>query len=101
MNEWWVLDGGYTWRLVAQVVDDGRVGFNRACIDLEPWQIVSYTLSVACFFIWLRKLLKADRPVLTRIRAVVHFPLYSISLLFQIKSYPDILIFPSNESILI
>uniref|UniRef100_A0A0R3S104 sphinganine-1-phosphate aldolase n=1 Tax=Elaeophora elaphi TaxID=1147741 RepID=A0A0R3S104_9BILA len=71
MNEWLALDGGYTWRLVAQVVDDGRVGFNRACVDLEPWQIVSYTLSVACFFIWLRKLLKADRPLSTRIRASI------------------------------
>ncbi|EFO28024.1 sphingosine-1-phosphate lyase 1 [Loa loa] len=71
MNEWWASDGGYTWRLVAQFVDDGRVSFNRACIDLEPWQIVSYTLSVACFFIWLRKLLKADRPLSARIRAVI------------------------------
>ncbi|MCP9265596.1 Sphingosine-1-phosphate lyase [Dirofilaria immitis] len=71
MNEWWTLDGGHTWRLVAQVVDDGRVGFNRAFVHLEPWQIVSYTLSVACLFIWLRKLLKADRPLSTRIRAVI------------------------------
>ncbi|CAG9535217.1 unnamed protein product [Cercopithifilaria johnstoni] len=71
MDEWWALDGGYTWRLVAQIVDDSRVGFNRACVDLEPWQIVSYTLSVTCFFIWLRKLLKGDRPLPTRIRAVI------------------------------
>lgn len=82
MNEWWALDGGYTWRLVAQVVDDGRVGFNRACIDLEPWQIVSYTLSVTCFFIWLREVLKGDRPLSTRIRAAVPFLVYLISLLF-------------------
>ncbi|KAL3982871.1 Pyridoxal-dependent decarboxylase conserved domain family protein [Acanthocheilonema viteae] len=71
MNEWWALDGGYTWRLVAQIVDDGRVEFNRACVDLEPWQIVSYTLSVTCFFIWVRKLLKADRPLSARIRSLI------------------------------
>ncbi|KAK6111251.1 Uncharacterized protein BM_BM18217 [Brugia malayi] len=71
MSEWWTLNGGYTWRLVAQVVDDGRVGFNRSCIDLEPWQIVSYTLSVVCFFIWLRRLLKANRPLSTCIRALI------------------------------
>lgn len=82
MNERWALDSGYTWRLITQAVDDGRVGFNRACIDLEPWQIVSYTLSVACLFIWLRELLKGDRPLSIRIRAMVYLPLYLISLLF-------------------
>ncbi|OZC09129.1 hypothetical protein X798_03876 [Onchocerca flexuosa] len=71
MDEWWTLDGGHTWRLVLQIVDDSRVGFNRACVHLEPWQIVSYTLSIACLFIWLQKLLKADRPLSTRIRAVI------------------------------
>ncbi|VDP15108.1 unnamed protein product, partial [Onchocerca flexuosa] len=81
MDEWWTLDGGHTWRLVLQIVDDSRVGFNRACVHLEPWQIVSYTLSIACLFIWLQKLLKADRPLSTRIRAVVLFPLYSIKIM--------------------
>ncbi|VDN25788.1 unnamed protein product [Gongylonema pulchrum] len=71
MDDWWSPDGGHTWRLIAQAVDDGRVGFNRACVHLEPWQIVSYTISLACLFMWFRRLIKADRPLAARIRATV------------------------------
>lgn len=77
MNKWWALDGGLIWRLVAQILDDCRVAFNGACEDLEPWQIVSYTLSSACFFIWLREILETDCPLSTRIQALVIFFMFN------------------------
>lgn len=69
MDEWWQPLGGHTWRLIAQALDDGRVAFNRTCVHLEPWQIVSYTLSLAFLSLWFRRLLKADKSLSARIRA--------------------------------
>lgn len=71
MDDWWPPVGGQTWRLIAQAVDDGRVAFNRTCVHLEPWQIVSYTISLAFLFSWFRRMLKADRPLTQRIRATL------------------------------
>lgn len=73
MDEWWPFGGGQTLRVIAQAVDDARVAFNRQCVHLEAWQIVSYTLSIACLFIWCRRQLKTDRPLAERIRATVSF----------------------------
>ncbi|VDN01278.1 unnamed protein product [Thelazia callipaeda] len=71
MDEWWTPESGHTWRVIAQMVDDGRVGFNQACVHLEAWQIVSYTLSLTCLFMWIHRQLKVDRPLSTRIRAMI------------------------------
>ncbi|VDM28145.1 unnamed protein product [Toxocara canis] len=71
MVDFWPQSGGQTWRLIAQAVDDGRVAFNRACVHLEPWQIVSYTVSVAFLTLWFRRMMKSDRPISKRIRAAV------------------------------
>uniref|UniRef100_A0A0M3IUN3 Bestrophin homolog n=1 Tax=Ascaris lumbricoides TaxID=6252 RepID=A0A0M3IUN3_ASCLU len=69
MEDLWPPSGGQTWRLIAQAVDDSRVAFNRACVHLEPWQVVSYTLSVAFLTLWFRRIMKSDRPMTQRIRA--------------------------------
>lgn len=71
MEDLWPPSGGQTWRLIAQAVDDSRVAFNRACVHLEPWQVVSYTLSVAFLTLWFRRIMKSDRPMTQRIRAAV------------------------------
>lgn len=73
MEDLWPPSGGQTWRLIAQAVDDSRVAFNRACVHLEPWQVVSYTLSVAFLTLWFRRIMKSDRPMTQRIRAAVSF----------------------------
>lgn len=71
MDEWWPFGGGQTLRVIAQAIDDTRVAFNRNCVTLEAWQIVSYTLSVAFLLLWCRRQLRADKPLTDRIRAAV------------------------------
>ncbi|VDK54573.1 unnamed protein product, partial [Anisakis simplex] len=71
MGDLWPPSGGQTWRLISQAIDDSRMAFNRACVHLEAWQIVSYTLSMVFLAIWFKELMKSDRTLVQRIRAFV------------------------------
>ena len=82
MDDWWLLTGGHTLRVIAQGVDDARVAFNRQCVHLEAWQIVAYTISLACLFMWCHRQLKAERSMSARIRAGVSFCLQFFSSAF-------------------
>ncbi|MFH4979344.1 hypothetical protein AB6A40_006053 [Gnathostoma spinigerum] len=71
MNEVWPSVEDSAWRLLVHIIDDTRLSVNRLCLHLEPWQIVSYTFSLAFFLLWLREQLKADKPFINRLRGWV------------------------------
>lgn len=88
---------GETLRLLTQTIDDFRIAFNRTCVHLEAWQIVSYTLSIAFLSLWLKRQFKDDRPIIDRLRTLVCFIafLYRIFLLLCMEGFMKLINFRS------
>lgn len=57
-----VLDSS-SWRALLHFVDELREVSNRSLDHLEPWQIISYTLSLVLFTQWARRVIKYEENI--------------------------------------
>ncbi|KAF8374970.1 hypothetical protein PRIPAC_81399 [Pristionchus pacificus] len=71
-------DGGHTWRLIVDYVDEVRSNINAACIHLESWQIASYTLSFVFLVLYILDLAASEKGIMEKIRSRIFHILRSL-----------------------
>ncbi|CAB3405855.1 unnamed protein product [Caenorhabditis bovis] len=61
-------DRELTLRIFLDYLDEFRVFVNSKCSGLEPWQVISYAISLAFFVSWIRRMFRSNDPPLELIK---------------------------------
>ncbi|NP_001350992.1 sphinganine-1-phosphate aldolase [Caenorhabditis elegans] len=61
-------DRDLSFRIALEYFDDLRILFNAKCSGLEPWQIVSYAISLCFLIAYIKRMTRSNEPPLVQIR---------------------------------